>query len=50
MKIDRGSIPNDVHIFRIMEFGTFIIVTEEFKNAITSLALSDIQFSKIQTA
>lgn len=50
MKIDQHSIPHDVHIFRIKEFRTFIIVTERFKNLVVSLALSDIQFSEIQTA
>jgi uncharacterized double-CXXCG motif protein len=46
--IDSASVPHERQIFRVVEFKTYIVVTEEVRNAVMNFGLSDISFSELE--
>lgn len=46
--IDVDSVPSHMNMFRIKKFWTYIIVTEQFKDAVTDLQLTNITFEEVE--
>ncbi len=50
VEVKRSSLPKQKHIFRILELSSFVLCSEQFRQAVQDLNLENINFAPIEVA